>query len=53
MCETPGLPLHRHPVGEIGAGAGMHGMATIPNLTDGFFERDGQNVNFPTPVGHR
>jgi L-alanine-DL-glutamate epimerase-like enolase superfamily enzyme len=37
MCETAGLPLNRHAVGELGVGAvaGLHVMATIPNLTDG------------------
>ena len=53
MCETAGLPLNRHPVGELAAGGGMHGMATIPNLTDCFFERDGPYFDFPTLVGHR
>ena len=37
MVETAGLPINRHAVGELGIGAvaGLHVAATIPNLTDG------------------
>lgn len=37
MAETAGLPLNRHAVGELGVGAlaGLHVIATVPNLTDG------------------
>jgi L-alanine-DL-glutamate epimerase-like enolase superfamily enzyme len=37
MCETAGLPLNRHAVGELGVGmaAGLQVCATIPNLTTG------------------
>jgi L-alanine-DL-glutamate epimerase-like enolase superfamily enzyme len=37
IAETAGLPINRHAVGELGIGtvAGLHVMATLPNLTDG------------------
>lgn len=37
MAESAGLPFNRHAVGELGVGAlaGLHVIATLPNLTDG------------------
>jgi muconate cycloisomerase len=37
LVETAALPLNRHAVGELGVGAtaGLHVMATLPNLMDG------------------
>ena len=37
LVETAGLPINRHAVGELGVGAaaGLHVMATLPNLMDG------------------